>query len=234
MVVLAGGSGTRLGLPSGANKVFLPLGGRPLLAWSLRALYDAVGAVPSVLVARAGDEEQCRRAAASAGVPAPRIVLGGATRTASEAAGIEALAPEIDAGDVDVVLVHDGARPFPDAALVHRVARAAVDHAAAVPATDVAEGLVRRSDTVLQLVRSASVRSVQTPQGFGAALLLGAVRRAAATDADAADTASLVAAFGGPPAVVVDGSTTNLKVTRPEDVAAAEAMADAVGRRWPS
>jgi 2-C-methyl-D-erythritol 4-phosphate cytidylyltransferase len=233
-VVLAGGSGTRLGLPAGANKVFLPLGGRPLLAWSLRALYDAVGAGPSVLVARAGDEQECRHAAESAGVPPPRVVVGGATRTASEAAGIEALAPEIEAGEVDVVLVHDGARPFPDAALVDRVTRAAWDHGAAVPGTTVADGLVRRGDGLLQPVPSASIRAVQTPQGFGAGVLLEAVRRAGTAGADAADTASLVAAFGGPTAVLVAGSTTNLKVTRPEDVAVAEAVAEAVARPWSS
>ena len=111
VVVLGGGSGTRLG--AGVNKVYLPLAGRPVLSWSLRwaAQVPQIGAF--VVVVRPEDvhlaEEVLRREARGLDV---RMVVGGSSRHESEDAALVHLAPSVEAGEIDVVAVHDGARPL--------------------------------------------------------------------------------------------------------------------------
>jgi 2-C-methyl-D-erythritol 4-phosphate cytidylyltransferase len=225
-IVLAGGSGARLGLADGANKVYLPLDGRPLLAWSLRALYAALHPISGVLVIREGDEADAASAIAAAAITPPAVVVGGTTRTQSECAGLDALRTQIDSGVVDLVLIHDGARPFPGAGMLIRLVDAAREHGAAVPTLPVGAGLLRADhDGFLSAVDIDRVRSVQTPQAFAARPLLEALDDARATGAHAVDTASLVALVGGPIAVAVDGDENNLKVTHPDDVDAAARIA---------
>jgi 2-C-methyl-D-erythritol 4-phosphate cytidylyltransferase len=227
-VVLAGGSGTRLGLSAGANKVYLPLEGRPLLSWSLQALYEALHPVASVVVIREGDHDDATSAIAAAQTPAPQVVVGGSSRTDSEVAGILALRDIIESGNVDVVLVHDGARPFPPASMLVDLVRAAVAHGVAVPAISVEPGLLERPDldaVGVQQVPTADLRAVQTPQAVIARTLLAAADDAVAHNRSTIDTTSLVHAHCGLRAVAVDGHPNNLKVTRPEDVARATAIA---------
>ena len=111
VVILAAGSGSRVGAT--VNKVLLPLRGVPVLVWSVRDALALPDVRRLVLVVRPED-----RAAVEAAV-APHltdrevlVVDGGATRHASEWAALRVLAPDIEAGEVDVVVVHDGARPL--------------------------------------------------------------------------------------------------------------------------
>jgi 2-C-methyl-D-erythritol 4-phosphate cytidylyltransferase len=228
-VVLAGGSGTRLALSGGANKVYLPLEGRPLLSWSLRALYEAVHPVASVLVIRAGDQAAAASAIAAAETPAPLVVVGGSSRTESEVAGIHALRDLIQSGAVDVVLVHDGARPFPPVSMLTDLIRAATTHGVAVPAVPVEPGLLERSADPgavgVSPAATADIRAVQTPQAVAAPTLLAAADDAMSHRRSSVDTASLVHEHIGLRAVVVTGHPDNLKVTRPEDVARATTIA---------
>jgi 2-C-methyl-D-erythritol 4-phosphate cytidylyltransferase len=133
--VLAGGSGTRVG--AGRNKVYLPLGGRTVLGWSLRAFagHPAIG--PVVLVARAEDEALAKLELGSLGACGDaldvEIVTGGATRQGSELAGLRHLAARIAAEEIDTVLIHDGARPLVSAELISAVLRAARADGGAVP-----------------------------------------------------------------------------------------------------
>src|SRR6185369_8392706 len=94
-VVLAGGSGTRLGAEG--NKVYLPLAGRPLLSWALAAFAGAPSIGRLVLVTRPADRPYAERAAAGLQV---EIVTGGATRHDSEWAALQLLAPAVRAGDI--------------------------------------------------------------------------------------------------------------------------------------
>ena len=226
-IVLAGGAGTRLGLDGGRNKVYLPLGGLPILAWSLRTLDPLVVPGGLVVVVRAGDEDEARDAIGAAGTTRePLVVAGGATRTASEAAGIASLRPLLETGRIDVVLVHDGARPFASSALVRRLAVAARDRGAAIPALPPQPGTVAvDADGTLRPVDPTRLRRVQTPQAIRTAELLAAYDLAARDGIEGADTAEVVAACEGPPAVVVDGEVDNVKVTTPEDVDLADAIA---------
>lgn len=223
-VVLAAGSGSRVGatvngLP--VNKVLLPLAGVPLLVHSVRHALAAPGLTHLVVVARPGEE----RVVAAALTPhlgdaEVRLVGGGDTRHASEWAGIRALAPEIEAGEVEVVAVHDGARPLADAALYGRVAAAAAEHGGAVP--------VAPARTLLTLDGSPApeaLAAVQTPQAFAAAALLASYRAAEVDGFTGTDTASCLERYAPDARVVaVASGSANIKVTFPEDVTLAEAL----------
>ena len=198
-IVVAAGSGRRFG----GAKQYEPLVGRRVIDWSLAATRAVVdGVVLVVAPVHAGDEE----AAADA------VVAGADTRSGSVRAGLDAVPP-----DAEIIVVHDGARPLAGAALFRTVVeavRAGAD--AAIPGVPVVDTLrARRGGTV---DRDGLV-AVQTPQAFRA----GALRAAHAGAAEATDDASLVEAAGGK-VVVVNGSPTNLKITRRDDLVVAEAL----------
>ncbi|WP_363320487.1 IspD/TarI family cytidylyltransferase [Pseudonocardia sp.] len=215
-LVLAGGSGTRVG--AARNKVFLPVAGRSVIAWSLDTLAGAPGIGPVVLVVRPEDRDLARtvidRETAAGDV---EIVDGGATRQDSELAGLRALADRIACGRVDVVLVHDGARPLVTRALVAEVLSVAREVGGAVPGMW-RDDLAEVSDTGGLRVPARLV-AVQTPQGFRAAPLLAAYERAAAEGFVGTDTASCVARYApGTPVLRIAGEPRNVKITYAHDV----------------
>jgi 2-C-methyl-D-erythritol 4-phosphate cytidylyltransferase len=222
-VVLAGGSGSRLGAVQGGvpvNKAYLPLAGLPLAAWSLlwAADVDSVGVL--VLVTRADDEPLALDVAAEVARRRPgalpvEVVTGGATRHASEAAALEHLRPRVLAGDVDLVAVHDAARPVAGAALLEAVLAAAAQWGGALPGLPAGELIALDGPAPRDLVR------VQTPQAFAARPLLAAFDRAAAEGVEGTDTASTVERYAGVRVHVVPGDERNLKITYPPDLAVA-------------
>jgi 2-C-methyl-D-erythritol 4-phosphate cytidylyltransferase len=214
-IVLAGGSGTRVG--GDRNKVHLRLAGRPVVEWSVEAFRGAPGVGPVVLVVREADRELLGH------LPGVEVVAGGATRQASELAGLRHLAPRIADGSVDAVLVHDAARPLVTRALVAAVLRAARRDGGAVP------GLLR-DDLALAGpggtlgAAAPGLVAVQTPQGFRARELLAAYEAAAGDGFAGTDTASCVARYApGLTVRWVPGDPANTKITYPRDLAPAEA-----------
>lgn len=202
VIVVAAGSGTRFGRP----KQYEELGGRRVLDWSLAAA-RATAAGPDDGVVVVVRPDQHGDAALDA-----NVVAGGATRSSSVRAGLAAVP-----GDADVIVVHDGARPLAGAELFARVVDAVRGGAdAAVPGVDVTDTLRHRSGGP---VDRGGLVAVQTPQAFRAA----ALREAHTGEPDATDDASLVEAMGGK-VVVVEGSPANMKITRPIDLAIAEAL----------
>jgi 2-C-methyl-D-erythritol 4-phosphate cytidylyltransferase len=204
-IVVAGGSGTRFGGP----KQYAELAGRPLVAWAVDAARAACAGV--VLVLPAGDA-----ADEPAQWGADAVVAGGATRSASVRAGLEAVP-----ADADVIAVHDAARPLASRSIWRAVVDAVAGGGdAAIPAVPVTDTVkeVGADGTLTTLDRSRLV-AVQTPQAFRAAALRGAH----ADGADATDDAALVEAAGGV-VVVVAGSSINLKVTSRADLAVAAAL----------
>jgi 2-C-methyl-D-erythritol 4-phosphate cytidylyltransferase len=201
-IVVAAGGGSRFGAP----KQFARLGATTVLDRAVAVAREACAGV--VVVLPNGSEW-----AAPEGV---RTTPGGATRSASVRAGL-ALVP----GDVDVVVVHDAARPLASPGLFARVVtavRAGAD--AAVPGIPVADTLKRvRDHTVVETVPRDDLVTVQTPQAFTRA----ALERAHVDDAVGTDDAALVEAAGGT-VVVVEGEARNLKLTRAEDLAVAQAL----------
>ncbi len=220
MVVVAGGSGRRMG--GGVRKQYLELDGTPVL---LRALtpfleHPRIGAVVVVLPA---DDVEAPPAWLRA-LPVT-CVAGGAERGDSVWNGLRATP-----GDASAVLVHDGARPFVTAGVIDRVLDACATGGAiaAVPVTDTIKE-VGPDGTIRGTPDRAVLWQAQTPQGFPRAALVAAYERARAEGVAATDDAALFERYGGPVRVVA-GSERNIKVTRPADLVVAEALALAARR----
>lgn len=227
-VVVAAGAGVRMG--AGMPKALLPVGGRPLLAWSLDALAAAPEVDDVVLVAPAGGVGATRMALGDAAEDI-RIVAGGASRAASVARGLAAVA-----GGTERVLVHDAARPLVTPALVAAVLAATGNADGAIAATPLAD-TVKRADASLGVagtVDRAGLWAAQTPQAFWLPALAAAVALAEAEGRldTATDCASLLELAGGT-VRLVPSAAPNLKVTTPADVALAEALLRAAGRPLP-
>lgn len=219
VVIVAAGSGSRVGAQG--NKVLLPMREVPVLAWSVRAALGVTDVRRLVVVARPGEERDVEAAVVPhLGDREALLVPGGPSRHVSERHGITALAAEIDAGEVDVVAVHDAARPLAGPRLLATTIEAARRHGGALPVLPIV-GLL---GTDLRPV-PPGLLGVQTPQAFGAAALLEAHRRAAEDGFEGTDTAAVVERYSDLRVVGVPGSPLNLKVTFPEDVLLAAALA---------
>ena len=213
VVVVAAGSGTRLG--AGAPKAFVLLRGRPLLGHAV----DTVTLLPRlaslVVVAPPGCTDPAEPSWAGVDLPPGAVVVaGGASRTESVAAGLRAL------GEVDVVLVHDAARCLTPLAVFERVVEAVRAGAAgAVPGVPLADTVktVDADDVITGTPDRASLRAVQTPQGFAREVLVAAYRGTI----QATDDAALVE-LGGHHVVVVEGDPLAFKVTTRDDLEHAE------------
>lgn len=218
VVVLAAGSGSRVG--AARNKVLLPLGGLPILAHSVRTALEVAGVHRLVVVVRPEDRDDVAAALSPVlGTHDLWLVDGGAQRHDSEYAALRALAGDIEAGDLDVVAIHDAARPLATADLFRRTIDAAARHGAAVPALPA--GPLSRSDGSAP---RTGLAAVQTPQAFAADTLLEAYRRADRDAFTGTDTAACLEKYAGLAAHAVPGSARNVKVTFPEDVPLAEAL----------
>jgi len=224
-IVPAAGRGERLG--PGAPKALRLLGGVPILVHAVRALASA-HSVDLVVVAAPADgvaEVELLLAEhgltdAAGGRAASMVVAGGDTRQASVARALLVLPV-----DVDVVLVHDAARPLVPTSLVDAVATAVRGGAdAVVPGLPLADTVkaVDLGGVVEATLDRAALRAIQTPQGFRRDLLTSA-HAAADPDAPATDDAGLVEAIGGR-VIVVPGHDEAFKVTRPLDLVLAETV----------
>ncbi len=218
VVILAGGSGSRVGAET--NKVLLPLGDSIVLGRSVSAALAVTEVVRVVIGVRAGDEDAVREAIAPLlGDREVRLVAGGTTRHASEWAALQALADDVDSGAVDVIAVHDGARPLAGSALFEATISAAREHGGALPVVEL-PGLLGRD---LRPVAD-HLAGVQTPQAFRAVPLLDAHRRAADDGYERTDTAACFERYADLPVIAVPSGAANLKITFPEDLVVAERL----------
>jgi len=225
VIVPAAGRGERLG--PGVPKALRLLGGVPMLVHAVRAL-TAARSVGLVVIAAPEDGVAAVSALlaehglvdAGAGRAPTMVVAGGDTRQDSVARALVALP-----ADIDVVLVHDAARPLVPTSLVDAVVaavRAGAD--AVVPGLPVADTVksVGRGDLVTATLDRSILRAIQTPQGFRRSVITSA-HAASDPDAPATDDAGLVEALGGT-VLVVPGDEEAFKVTRPLDLVLAEAV----------
>ena len=212
-VILAGGSGSRVG--AGINKVLLPLGDAPVIAHSIRAALHVPEIHRLVLVVRPEDRDEISAAVAPhLGERDLWLVDGGTERHHSEWHALLALSTEIDAGEIDVVAIHDGARPLARAALWREVIEAAARVGGALPVASL-PGLLGPAGTPAPLV------GVQTPQAFRATPLLAAYQQAHTDGFVGTDTASCLERYADSAIAAVASGPANLKVTWPEDVSLA-------------
>ena len=216
-VVLAAGSGTRFG--HDINKVWLPLNGRHIISRSLTNAAANFKDARIILVINPADEGFARKALAADAMPTSiEIVYGGASRHESEFNALQYLKPAIDAGDIDIVLIHDGARPLATPELFSAIADGAANHGGAIPtiALDARE---------MDSTREESVARVQTPQGFKAQPLVAAYEKSVEEGFVGTDTAACMEEFFPEVKILaVPGDVFNFKITYPQDLAIAERL----------
>jgi len=225
VIVPAAGRGERLG--PGTPKALRTINGVPMLVHAVRALSSASSVTVVVVAAPSDGIDEVQQLLsehglmdASAGRASLVVVAGGDTRQDSVARAMLAL-PD----DVDVVLVHDAARPLVPSALVDAVAAAVRSGAdAVVPGIPVADTVkfVDAAGRVTGTPDRSTLRAIQTPQGFRREVLVAA-HAAADPSAPATDDAGLVEALGGT-VLVIAGDEEAFKVTRPLDLVLAEAI----------
>jgi len=224
-IIAAGGRGTRFG--GDRLKQLLPIGGRSVLERSVAAFLDhpsvdeVVVALPQALV---DDPPQYLRNV--------RLVVGGERRQDSVANAFRAAA-----STSDIIVIHDAARPFASADLIARTIAAAVESGAAVAAVQSRDTVKSVASTsapaedgryVRQTLDRMSIYLAQTPQAFRRDVL----RDALALGVDATDEASL-AERAGHTVRIVDGDASNIKITTPDDLVIAEAIANQSATRGP-
>ena len=217
VLVPAAGLGTRLG--PGGPKALREVSGSSLLLHAVQRLLRAPSVAAVVVAAPIGRSVEVARSLHGLSTVPVHVVDGGATRQESVAAALRAVP-----GDYPIILVHDAARAFAPPDLTERVAAAErAGHDAVIPVLPVVD-TVKQVDAegyVTGTPDRASLRAVQTPQGFSRAVLEQAH---AAGSGDASDDAVLVERLGVR-VFCVPGEQAALKITRPADLALAEALA---------
>jgi 2-C-methyl-D-erythritol 4-phosphate cytidylyltransferase/2-C-methyl-D-erythritol 2,4-cyclodiphosphate synthase len=213
-LVVAAGQGSRFGAP--LPKQYLPLGGANILRHAVAAFVEHPR-VANVLVAIRPEDRALFDSSVS-GLAVMPPIMGGATRQDSVRLGLEALV----AFRPHRVLIHDGARPFPDHQLVDRVIDALDKAVAAIPCLPLRDTIKRaEGGTIRETIDRSALWRAQTPQGFHFDAILAAHR--ATIGRELTDDAAVAEAAGLTPAIVA-GSEDNLKVTTQEDLAAAERL----------
>jgi 2-C-methyl-D-erythritol 4-phosphate cytidylyltransferase/2-C-methyl-D-erythritol 2,4-cyclodiphosphate synthase len=215
-IIAAAGFGTRM--KHEEPKQYLCICGVPILVRTVRAFIDHQD-VEQVIVVVPADRVQAtedlleQHQAKPAGLD---VVAGGKRRQDSVQAGLSALSPEIE-----IVLVHDGARPLISSELIDRCRQAAIDSGAAIAAIPVKDTLKRgdASGRIQATVDRTSLFQAQTPQAMQRQLLIQAYQTCGGEDVT--DEASLLEKCNIPVQLVA-GAETNIKITHPEDLALAE------------
>lgn len=224
-IIAAGGRGQRLG--AAEPKQLLAVGGRPILERSVSAFLthpsvdEVVVALPQVLAEQPPDYLR--------GAAKPlRIVTGGARRQDSVANAFRAIGNR-----TEVIVIHDAARPFVSAGLISRTIAAAAESGAALAAVQARDTVKRvtrseeRGSYVGETLPRETIFLAQTPQAFLRAVLADALALGE-SGGDATDEASL-AERAGHRVRIVDGESANIKITTPEDLHLAEAIARSGG-----
>ena len=204
-IIVAGGQGKRMGQP----KQFLKIAGKPMLAWTVDA-FQRTKAVDGIILVVAPDQLALAKKIKAAKVIA--VVPGGKQRQDSVRSGLAAL-PK----GVQLVLIHDGARPAVSADTINGTIKAAKQHGAAiaaVPLKDTIKRVARREARVVETLNREELWAAQTPQTFTVPVIMKAYET---LKHDVTDDAAAVERLGIPVTIVM-ADYTNLKVTTPEDL----------------
>lgn len=209
-VIVAGGRGTRMKAPK--PKQFLYIGGKTILEKTVDK-FRRSSLVDEIIVVTAQDYLEQTEELFRGFSKSMSIISGGERRQDSVANALKLLRQK-KVSDDDIVLIHDGVRPYIELDLIASVAKEASEAGAAIPCImpkdtirDINKGTLERSD----------LRCVQTPQGFSTGLLMDAYAKAFTDGGDFTDDAGIVEAFGHKVSLV-KGSEDNIKITTPEDV----------------
>ena len=212
-VIVAAGSASRMG---GIDKVMAPIGGEPMILRTVRT-FQQCDAIREIVIVTRQDlivpiMDLCHEFD-----KVQMVIVGGASRPESVAAGLSALSDK-----VKLVAVQDGARPLVSWQVIDRTVRAANTYNAAAPAVPVKDTIkVVSGGIVKETPDRSALQAVQTPQVFDIDLLRIALQQAAETDAQITDDCSAVERLGMS-VKIVEGDERNIKVTTPLDLKIAE------------
>lgn len=219
-IIVGGGRSTRM---QGHDKLYAPLGERPVIAATVE-VFESVASVGAVILVVADERvAHCRELAQERGWrKVSAICAGGASRSHSVASGLHALRGTPAA----YVAVHDAARPFVSPELIERTLAAAQRHGAAIPGIPCADTIRRvdPDDRACETLQRDTLRAVQTPQVFSRDLLERAYAEQQANLAEFTDDAAVVESTGVS-VQVVPGDYGNMKITTPTDLAFAQWLA---------
>ena len=208
-VIVAAGNASRMG---GIDKVMAPLKGEPMILHTVRAFQVSPVIRQIVIVTRKDLIDTIRELCADMD-KVTAVIEGGADRQASVEAGIAAVSEKMD-----MVAVHDGARPLISQAVIDRTVRAAHTYSAAAPAVPVKDTIkIVKGGVVDSTPDRSKLFAVQTPQVFDRELLIGALKKARRSNAAITDDCSAVERMGMS-VKIVEGDEKNLKVTTPLDL----------------
>ncbi|HWR17186.1 MAG TPA: 2-C-methyl-D-erythritol 4-phosphate cytidylyltransferase [Terriglobales bacterium] len=236
VIIPAAGLGTRMAGPAigkAPAKQFTEINGIPVLIHTLRKFAAAPQVSEIIIALRKSEAEHFSPRLEQERFRKPvRIVEGGEHRQESVANAIKA----VNAAADDLVLVHDGVRPFVDLETIENVIEAASKHGAAiaaVPAVDTIKQVDRTADgaVVSATIPREHIVLVQTPQGFRFEVLQRAFDEATRDGFTGTDESSLVERMGTPVHVVM-GSARNIKITTPADLELAEFYAGQEAKKY--
>jgi 2-C-methyl-D-erythritol 4-phosphate cytidylyltransferase len=222
-IIVAAGDSQRM---EGIDKMFAPLGGRPVLARVIDTFQNCRKIDQIVVVMSSRNIEPCRRMVAAEEVwdKLKDICLGGKQRQDSVAEGLKRLTSSA----YEWVVIHDGARPLVTIDLIERGLEAAKETGAAVAAVPVTDTIkyVKDDEIVRQTLPRQNLRAVQTPQVFRIDVIKNTYQY---TPGDVTDDAALVEKAGYKVKLYM-GSYDNIKITKPDDLAVAEVLLKEYGR----
>ncbi|HEY9787863.1 MAG TPA: 2-C-methyl-D-erythritol 4-phosphate cytidylyltransferase [Candidatus Obscuribacterales bacterium] len=227
-VLVAGGSGQRFGR-SEVAKQYLPLGQCPIYIWSLRKflLHDRISHVVLVVTSSMVDKvaSEVRQQLPASGEKLS-VTAGGDSRQQSVFAGLEFLAGK--RSDIDIVLVHDAARPFVTTSMIDDVIKGTAETGACTVGLPLAD-TVKKVDSgiIIDTVDRRELYTVQTPQGADFNKLMSAHRQAQKDNWDTTDDAAMMEKLGVK-VRIVPGSAWNIKITTPDDLRICEALVPAI------
>ena len=217
-VIAAGGMAQRM---QGINKQSLMIQGVPVLVRSIQRMVEVKQIRQIVVVARPELFSQLKQWKAEYSLPDFEIVAGGESRQQSVLKGIKALSDQ-----TEYFVIHDGARPFADRELILRCLQSAVEHGAATAAVKTKDTIKRVSPEgiIEETPNREFLYLTQTPQIFKASLYHKAVEQAEKEGLDFTDDCQLIEHIGHR-VWVSQGDYRNIKITTPEDIAMAQAIA---------
>jgi 2-C-methyl-D-erythritol 4-phosphate cytidylyltransferase len=220
-IIPAAGRGERMG--SSIRKPYIILQGMPLLAHTLRVFAEVPDIAELIITVSPGQEDYCREhVVKGCAIAQPVTVLAGGDRRQDSVRNALAAV----SGSIDLVMIHDGARPFITVKMICEALETTMSKRAttmAVPVKDTAAMVAKDTAVIERTLERDRLYLIQTPQTFERELICEAHRRAYAEGCAGTDDASLVERLGVPVSVIM-GSYDNIKITTQEDLLFAEAI----------
>lgn len=216
VVIVAGGSGNRMG--GSIPKQFALVDGLPILVKTINNFAKAFPAAKIVVVLPAAQMEFWKNYSARFTVAHHTTVEGGEQRFHSVKNGIESITE-----CVDIIAVQDGVRPFASIEMIRRAAQCAIENGSAIPVVDAVDSFREVTESGSRICNRSKLRVVQTPQIFEASLLRAAYDTQ--FDASFTDDASVVEQTTAHRVTLCEGERRNIKITTPDDMVIAEAIA---------